>query len=133
MKQNNIKLALETEKGLREAKLVPDPDGSDGLWFEGTGRDITLEGRVLLTEEKQNYTGKCIDTAEYYSPAGNIANEFLSKAPRNADLMVFSFQEWVGTQTYGGEAIARYYSEKREEGSDHPMSLERTVYFGDGC
>ncbi|MBI4440884.1 hypothetical protein HY639_01835 [Candidatus Woesearchaeota archaeon] len=116
MKQtiNDIVLALESEGGYIEATLVNDPDGSGMPWFKGTGKRVDLEGRTLLKTEEQSYNGQCIDTAEYYSPAGRIAEELLALAPLATEVMTFSFKEWTGTRTYGGNAIARYYSRVAE-------------------
>ena len=112
-----IKLALKggKKRGPYDAyELVPDSDGSGMLWFKETDEIVDIKERKLLDEIEIPYHGKCYDTGEYFSPAGKYAEQFLDRAPKRTEVMLYWWREFVGTRTFEGVAHAKYYSTKRK-------------------
>lgn len=103
-----VKLVMLLNKKPTIVKIGPDHEGLH--WFQSTQETIDLEDRLIMGKKEIIYSGNCVDTGEYMSPAAHKAEELMNQAPQGTDVIVISVDESVGTRTYKGKTTATYYS-----------------------
>lgn len=112
-------MAIEALFGFEEAgkvkllEFIPDPDGSPFPWFKYTKKTELTAGRPILGTDEAKHKGECVDTAEYISHQGRLAQLLVSKAPNGTELVGLRTSSSCGTRTFEEEVNATYYGRRK--------------------
>ena len=93
-------------------RFCQDPHGSSLTWFKATDDVTNLDGLELVEIKTKEYHGKCYDTGEFFSHAGELLRELLAEAPEKASLAVFTRGWSSGTKTFTDTVTVKFYGKK---------------------
>lgn len=90
-------------------EFCDDPDGSGLLWFKPTEQKVSIDKYLCIGTDQQRYSGRCIDTGEYISQAGELLMLLLKRAPKGTALATVKLSGSVGTRTFEEIVSVTFY------------------------
>ena len=110
-----LKMTEIIEFGYRKGNRVEvyefceDPDGSPLPWYRPTGIFRELAGKEQIASTTLSYEGRCVDTGEYVSHLGELAERLILESPKGTILVALDGRASVGTRTFSESLTGVFY------------------------